>query len=132
MGINSWVEHGNKAIFGDDADVFNPDRWLQEDKEKVAAMTRHWMPVSLSNPIKTPPRDIADFWSLTALVQFGLGSRTCIGRHISMLEISKLIPRLIRDFEMEVCDNGQWPTQNYWFVKPKNFRVTVRPRAGSP
>lgn len=60
--------------------------------------------------------------------QFGLGSRTCIGRHISMLEISKLIPRLIRDFEMEICDKGEWETRNYWFVKPKDFKVLVRPR----
>ena len=56
MGINSWVEHNNKSIFGEDVDVFNPDRWLQEDKERVAAMTRHWMPVSLSSPIKKSAR----------------------------------------------------------------------------
>jgi cytochrome P450 len=48
VGINSWVAHGNKAIFGDDADTFNPDRWLQEDKERISAMNRHWMPVSAS------------------------------------------------------------------------------------
>lgn len=45
VGINSWVEHSNKSIFGEDADVFNPDRWLQDDKEKLSIMTRHWMPV---------------------------------------------------------------------------------------
>lgn len=64
--------------------------------------------------------------------QFGLGSRTCIGRHISMLEIAKLIPRLIRDFDMEICEKGPWETLNYWFVKPKNFKVLVRPRAAGP
>ncbi|KAL2174611.1 cytochrome P450 [Thermothelomyces heterothallicus CBS 202.75] len=46
VGINSWVEHSNKEIFGDDADVFNPDRWLHGDKEKIRVMNRHWMPVS--------------------------------------------------------------------------------------
>jgi cytochrome P450 len=46
VGINGWVAHGNKAIFGDDADTFNPDRWLQQDKERISAMNRHWMPVS--------------------------------------------------------------------------------------
>ncbi|KAK3902853.1 cytochrome P450 [Staphylotrichum tortipilum] len=46
VGINSWVEHSNKSIFGGDADVFNPDRWLTADKERLSAMNRHWMPVS--------------------------------------------------------------------------------------
>ena len=45
VGINSWVEHNNKSIFGEDADVFNPDRWLQDDKERLSTMNRHWMPV---------------------------------------------------------------------------------------
>ncbi|KAH6847213.1 cytochrome P450 [Chaetomium sp. MPI-CAGE-AT-0009] len=103
VGINSWVEHSNKAIFGDDADTFNPDRWLQEDKERISAMNRHWMP-------------------------FGLGSRTCIGRHISMLEMCKLVPRLIRDFDLALWDKGQWQTTDHWFVKPEHFRVLVRPR----
>ncbi|GAB1313123.1 hypothetical protein MFIFM68171_03333 [Madurella fahalii] len=103
VGINSWVEHRNKAIFGDDAGTFNPDRWLQEDKEKISAMNRHWMP-------------------------FGLGSRACIGRHISMLEMCKLVPRLIRGFDFELCEREPWQTRNYWFVKPMNFNIRVRPR----
>jgi hypothetical protein len=45
-----------------------------------------------------------------------------------MLEISKLIPRLVRDFDMEIAIKGEWKTQNYWFVKPMGFKVLVRPR----
>ncbi|KAI1077749.1 cytochrome P450 [Whalleya microplaca] len=108
VGVNTWIEHRNTRIFGEDADEFRPERWLSGDTEKLAFMNRHWMP-------------------------FGLGSRTCIGRHISHLEISKLIPRLIRDFEFEFSGdlaekNAAWSTDNYWFVKPKNFMVLVRSR----
>ncbi|KAB5550751.1 cytochrome P450 [Coniochaeta sp. 2T2.1] len=108
VGINSWVEHRNKDIFGEDADVFNPDRWLSADQERVGLMNRHWMP-------------------------FGLGSRTCIGRHISMLEISKLLPRLLDSFDFEIVQSSEghgntWKTCNFWFVKPSNFmlRITIR------
>lgn len=64
------------------------------------------------------------------LEKFGLGSRTCIGRHISMLEMSKLIPRIIRDFEfrqsMEADSiDKSWATWNAWFVKPTRFIVRV-------
>ncbi|KAI0198870.1 cytochrome P450 [Astrocystis sublimbata] len=109
VGVNTWVTHRNTEIFGADADDFRPERWLIEDAEKLAAMNRQWIP-------------------------FGLGSRTCIGRHISTLEISKLIPRLVRDFDfdfhlhLDLADNQQqqqWDTRAWWFVKPREFKVWV-------
>jgi len=45
-----------------------------------------------------------------------------------MLEMCKLVPRLIRDFDLELCDREPWQTENYWFVKPKEFKIRVRPR----
>lgn len=35
VGINAAVVHRNKSIFGDDADQYNPDRWLQDDAENM-------------------------------------------------------------------------------------------------
>ncbi|KAH6655206.1 cytochrome P450 [Truncatella angustata] len=108
VGINCWIEHRNSLIFGSDANEFRPERWLTEDSEKLAFMNRHWMP-------------------------FGLGSRTCIGRHISMLEISKLIPRLVQTFDFRLSgdlarSDVSWSTDNYWFVKPKDFLVEAKLR----
>ncbi|KAF4334745.1 pisatin demethylase cytochrome P450 [Fusarium beomiforme] len=106
VGINTWVAHLDRGVFGQDADSFSPERWLQDDAERVATMNRFWMP-------------------------FGLGSRTCIGRHISMLEMCKLVPALIRDFEFTLHDTlleNDWKTLNYWFVKPLNFHVWVKPK----
>lgn len=61
--------------------------------------------------------------------QFGLGSRTCLGKHISILEMSKLIPRLVRDFEFTLENPDQeWDTENFWFVKPADFNVRVTRR----
>jgi cytochrome P450 len=59
-----------------------------------------------------------------------MGSRTCIGRHISMLEMTKLIPRIVRDLNFQLDGAGAvgdqvWPTQSYWFVKPTDFKVKV-------
>jgi cytochrome P450 len=64
-------------------------------------------------------------------LQFGIGSRTCIGRHVSMLEMCKLIPRIVRDFgfELDGAVRGKdWHTQNFWFVKPVDFKIRVRVR----
>ncbi|KAF7517983.1 hypothetical protein G7054_g13621 [Neopestalotiopsis clavispora] len=105
VGINSWVEHRNPVVWGEDADEFRPERWFTEDARKLASMNTHWIP-------------------------FGLGARTCIGRHISMLEMSKLIPRLVRDYDFELAEelsgpSSTWSTRTYWFVKPTNFSVKV-------
>lgn len=57
-----------------------------------------------------------------------MGSRTCIGRHISTLEMSKLIPQIIHDFDFELYDNRGWKTRNWWFVKAMGFKVRVKAR----
>jgi cytochrome P450 len=62
-----------------------------------------------------------------------MGSRTCIGKHVSILEMSKLIPELVRRFDFALdpslsAPDSNWTTRNYWFVQPVNFSVKVRRR----
>lgn len=33
VGVNPWVAHANKTVFGEDADVFRPERWLENETE---------------------------------------------------------------------------------------------------
>lgn len=65
--------------------------------------------------------------------QFGLGSRTCIGRHISTLEMFKLIPVLVDRFDFEITSSPakekKFETTNFWFVKPHGINVRVQERA---
>lgn len=70
IGINPAVTNRNKEIFGEDADDFNPDRWLTEDKDSLKRM-----------------RDTGDF-------TFGAGSRVCMGRYFAQLELYKLFATL--------------------------------------
>ncbi|KAI1085585.1 cytochrome P450 [Whalleya microplaca] len=105
VGINSWVAHRSPLAFGPDPEAFRPERWLDADPEKLALMNRYWIP-------------------------FGMGSRNCIGRHISLLEMSKLIPRFVRNFDFELCNPAaSWKTTNTWFVKPREFKVTLSLRS---
>lgn len=53
--MNAAVIHFNKTIFGEDADQFNPSRWLRG--EDSTNMERY-------------------------MFQFGGGSRTCIGKNV--------------------------------------------------
>lgn len=114
IGINAWVAHRNKNVWGHDAEEFRPERWLEAQalaeagqRETLQRMEAYYLP-------------------------FGLGSRTCIGRHISILEISKLVPRLLRDFDFEL-DRPQegMPCDGFWFVLPQNLSLRVKKTAKS-
>ncbi|KAJ4351661.1 uncharacterized protein N0V89_007004 [Didymosphaeria variabile] len=101
VGLNTWVAHYDADIWGSDASVFRPERWIEADVERLKIMEAHYLP-------------------------FGLGSRTCIGRHIGHLEMSKLIPQIVNGFKFELEEReGRWKTQNMWFVKPVDFRVRI-------
>jgi cytochrome P450 len=45
VGVNAWVIHRNKEVFGEDADRFRPERWLEDDS-KAKVMARNMYQVS--------------------------------------------------------------------------------------
>ncbi len=106
VGAHIIAVHKDQSIFGSDADDFRPERWLDSDKDKLATLQKYCTP-------------------------FGLGSRTCIGKNISMLEISKVVPELVRKFDFQLAgglqeDGQEMEWSNRWFVKPVALPVKVR------
>ncbi|KAG4288531.1 hypothetical protein FPRO06_06183 [Fusarium proliferatum] len=96
VGMSAHVVHFDKGIFGQDADCYNPDRWLQPGAE---VMERY-------------------------LMHFGAGPRTCVGKNISITEIHKLIPSLLQDYEFLLSEpNKDLKYSNYWFNKQIGLNV---------
>lgn len=48
VGINPWVAARDKEVYGEDADNFRPERWLETDGEQLKAMERNFLAVSLT------------------------------------------------------------------------------------
>lgn len=99
--MNTWVAHYNSTVFGPDASDFRPERWdpANTAPEKLAEMERYFLP-------------------------FGAGTRTCIGKNISILEMSKLVPQLVRRYNFELLSN-ELEYENNWFVKQRNVNVRI-------
>ncbi|XP_060804888.1 cytochrome P450 4c3-like [Amyelois transitella] len=69
--IGSFAIHRAKDVWGDDADTFDPDRFLPE-----RSVGRH----------------------PAAFLPFSFGSRNCIGRNFGMLIMKSIISRVLRDY----------------------------------
>lgn len=84
-----------------DAHEFRPERWDPDitPAEQLALMERYYMP-------------------------FGAGTRTCIGKNISLLEMSKLIPELVRRYDITLVSQGI-KSVNHWFVKQNDLFVPI-------
>ncbi|KAK0616197.1 cytochrome P450 monooxygenase [Immersiella caudata] len=96
-----------KSIFGEDADVFRPERWLppswrvggppveecewgEGGKERVAEMRR------------------------TVDLVFGYGRFACAGKWVAFLELNKVFVELLRYFDFQVVDPTKpWESKNY-------------------
>jgi len=75
VGVNACVVHRNRSIFGEDAEQYRPNRWLDCSEDQLKEMNR-------------------------TMFQFGTGNHICLGRNISLLEIYKLVPSLMRTFRV--------------------------------
>lgn len=119
VGANAWVMNYSKSVYGLDADVYRPERWFG-DPVLVAAMDRTFSTVSL-----------AETFCLIILTvsKFGHGSRTCIGKNISIMEISRLVPELLRRYNFSLAKpTEELKTRNTWFVKQSNLRCYISER----
>ncbi|KXT03315.1 hypothetical protein AC578_3990 [Pseudocercospora eumusae] len=101
VGINPYVAHRNPKVFGEDADLFRPERWLEHTNK--AEMEKYFM-------------------------AFGTGSRSCLGRNVALLEITKAVPELLRRFEFQLIDVGEWRTRNWLFNMPEKLEMMVKMR----
>jgi cytochrome P450 len=101
VGINAWVAHRNTSVFGADAEHWRPERWLEiEEQGRGGEVEKYFF-------------------------AFGMGSRTCIGKNISLLEISKLVPQLLRKFDFVLDEREDLKSLNRWFVKQQNFKGRI-------
>ncbi|TGJ85438.1 hypothetical protein E0Z10_g3302 [Xylaria hypoxylon] len=79
VGCLQAAIHLNKNVFGEDVHVFRPERWLINDREQLRVME-------------------------AAHMGFSRGKRNCIGQHIAMLSMKKVIPALINKFKLSLID----------------------------
>lgn len=82
VGINPWIVHRDKDIYGVDADEFRPERYSKADDSQLHAMDA----VSLA---------------------FGGPSRSCPGRYLAWVALSKTCAAIFLHFEVEILGDEE-------------------------
>ncbi|MCJ1477420.1 hypothetical protein MMC13_006091 [Lambiella insularis] len=103
VGVSSWVVNHDEDVFAEDPHKFRPERWLEADQDQLRLMDRTFF-------------------------TFGGGSRICLGKNISMLEMTKFIPQVLRKFKLEwAYPNTDWEIETYFVAKQRGLNMRLIP-----
>jgi len=97
-GCNAYTVHKDQSVFGPDADIWRPERWLDSDIEYVKRMQ-------------------------SLLFTFGAGPRVCIGKNIALLEVTKFIPEFFRRFQVKLVDKERYKSRPGWLSPQRGLDV---------
>ncbi|KAF6789040.1 cytochrome P450 [Colletotrichum sojae] len=80
IGQSTWAMMRRKDLFGDDADVFRPERFLEADPKRRDEMEK-----------------VVD-------LNFEYGRWGCSGKPVALMELNKVFVKLLRYFDFQLCD----------------------------
>ncbi|CZR60133.1 related to pisatin demethylase cytochrome P450 [Phialocephala subalpina] len=105
VGASAWVLHQKEDVFGERCGEFRPERWIEVSEQRKSEMN-------------------------SAMFAFGGGSKECLGKSISYLEMYKLIPTILRRYTLSLADpQKEWKLENAFFVKQTEFYVRLQLRS---
>ncbi|KAK1634586.1 cytochrome P450 monooxygenase [Colletotrichum phormii] len=105
IGANPYVVHRDKTVFGEDADVFRPERWL-ESPERAQEMDKY-------------------------LLTWGYGPRICLGKNIALMETHKLLIQFFRLFRPSIVNKDEksiWRQENLALLVHWDFWLNIKHR----
>lgn len=106
IGMAAWSVFRHNPVYGKDAAIFRPDRWIEADSESLAKMQKEHE------------------------LCFMYGTYKCMGERIARIELSKVVFELMRRFEFSVANPMQPFSREdcYGLMIQRGLNMTVRER----
>ncbi|KAJ5973116.1 uncharacterized protein N7479_003034 [Penicillium vulpinum] len=112
VGINPYIVGRNTSVWGEDAEEFRPERWLRDETRETEDAFQERL-VSMNK----------------ADLSFGGGSRSCIGKHLGLVEVYKVIATLVSRYDIKLAlPEKDWMTHNSFFVRQTGIEVKLTRR----
>ncbi|KAI9892091.1 MAG: hypothetical protein M1814_001797 [Vezdaea aestivalis] len=106
VGVSIYLIGRDKEVFGDDADLYRPERWIDNSPEQIQLMERQ-----------------------NELI-FGYGKFGCLGKGIAFVEFNKIFVELLRRFDITPIDiTKPWEILDYGLQLHKGMFVRFTDRA---
>ncbi|KAJ5459148.1 hypothetical protein N7530_011092 [Penicillium desertorum] len=99
VGMSPYVINRHKPTFGEDADLWNPSRWM--------------VPLEYRRKLEA------------SVLTFGAGRRVCLGRQIALLEMKKIVPVLAVRYKFDILDPRRYQVENAWFFRQYGLDVRI-------
>jgi cytochrome P450 len=106
IGASPYVVNRHKPTFGQDAEFWRPERWLEGDADHRRKLDDGLLTVSLTSPQFSflffifRNHHLLRLSLIAYIFKFGAGRRICLGKHIGIFEIKKLVPFLILKYDV--------------------------------
>jgi len=112
VGMNPYIIGRNESVWGKDAEEFRPERWLRdEDLETEDEFQQRLRLMNNSD------------------LTFGGGSRMCIGKHLGLLEVYKVLATLVSRYNVSLVDPSKdWVVHNSFFMRQTGINVKLSHR----
>ncbi|ETN45465.1 uncharacterized protein HMPREF1541_09297 [Cyphellophora europaea CBS 101466] len=125
VGINPYVQHRDPSIFGPDPEAWRPERWLSSKPSLSSSSSIN----DNSNSNDDSDEQEANLKRMDhALLVFGAGKRSCLGKNIAMLELFKVVPAVLLRFRLEFVGRGEWTVKNKWVLDQQGLKVQLEER----
>ena len=112
VGLNPYIVGHNESIWGADVDTFRPERWLWNEACETEA--------EFQTRLRT--MNHAD-------LTFGGGNRVCIGKHLGLLEVYKVMATLVARYDISlVHPDREWKVHNEFFLRQSGIEVKLARR----
>ncbi|KAK3940211.1 Pisatin demethylase, partial [Diplogelasinospora grovesii] len=106
VGASPYVVNRHKGTFGEDAEFWRPDRWLEHGEEHRKKLE-------------------------ASMLTFGSGRRICLGKYLGILEITKLISFLVLNYDIHIVDPEKFKVENSWFFFQEGLFARIEKRPGA-
>ena len=115
LSVPSYTIHRDPEIWGDDVEVFRPERWFERDQAEIQKMF---------DPFSYGPRSVQpgnrSWVSLTKLT--GVNDRGCAGRNLAKMELLISTATIFRRYTFVFEDFGK-PVSNLTLTDPLQLRI---------